>query len=177
MKRLVKLGSIFVILGLAVLFFSGNFFSSSCCGKQLSNDEVVSLKESAGRGDVKSIWKLQDDASNRGDVEESLFYLRKLGVEFRVGEARYLYFSTIANDLRLFELRRSEAVEQLMTAANEGHATSQFFLAFYYENGQFGFQQNKEEALKWYEAAAKNGSYPAANKVRELEIGRKTMGK
>ncbi|NHZ81307.1 hypothetical protein F2P44_18790 [Massilia sp. CCM 8695] len=56
-----------------------------------------------------------------------------------------------------------------MTAAKEGHGASQFFLAFYYENGQFGFQKNKEEALKWYEAAAKNGSYQAANKVRELK--------
>lgn len=162
MKRLVKSVLIVVALGLAVLALPGPLFNSSCCGKQLSNDEINLLKISAEAGNVESLWALQEDAAERGDVEVSLAYLKRLAVQFHLGEARYLYFSTIANDASLFAARRTEAVDQLITAANEGHVGSQFFLGFYYQEGQFGFQRNREEAIRWYVSAEKNGSEAAA---------------
>lgn len=171
MKRIVVLIAIFIVALIIALAWTGRLASSSCCNDTLTLEEIRKLKSAALLGDQKAIWKLQEDASNRGAKDESLQYLYKLANEFHDGEARYLYFSTIANDSQLFKLKRKQAVDQLVTAAVEGHVASQFFLATYYEAGTFGFEMNKHEALKWYKIASKNGNEQAKIKLKELENG------
>ena len=165
MKRILQLALMIAILGIVGFGLAGKLASSSCCGDTLSREEVNVLKTSSQRGDIKAIWRLQEDAANRGAVDESLSYLKRLAVDLNVNEAKYLYFSTIANDPKLFELMRTEAIAQLISAAQNGHAPSQFFLASYFEEGRFGFKKDEKEARKWYRASAKNGNHQAAKKV------------
>jgi len=50
------------------------------------------------------------------------------------------------------------AVRELKTLAEKGSTEAKFYLGVVYEDRGGGFQQDYEQALKWYKLAAQQGS-------------------
>ena len=61
----------------------------------------------------------------------------------------------------------TEAVDWFMRAANKGHASSQCYLGYLYDNG-LGVRTSEEEAVKWYMKAAEQGISLAQNNLGSM---------
>ena len=57
-------------------------------------------------------------------------------------------------------------------AADQGHAAGQAYLGDFYERGVGGLRQDKGEALRLYELAAKQGSECPINALQRLTNNR-----
>ena len=60
-----------------------------------------------------------------------------------------------------------EAADWFLKAANKGHASSQCYLGYLYENG-LGVKASDEEAVKWYKKAAEQGDSLAQNNLGSM---------
>ena len=53
---------------------------------------------------------------------------------------------------------------------NQGYATAQFELGWFYANGR-GVERSQTEAIDWYRKAARQGNENAKNALKKLGVG------
>jgi len=61
-------------------------------------------------------------------------------------------------------------VQNLRRRANSGEATAQYILGYRYEHGGQGISRDRNEAIRWYKAAAAQGDSDAAHALRRLGV-------
>ena len=96
------------------------------------------------------------------DVDKAVYFY---GKSSQLGEARSKYeLALIYNSQR--EHNSEKQIDEkiigklVKESAETGFAYAEFALGLYYENGMFGFEMDKDKALKWYEKANKHGYKP-----------------
>ncbi len=73
------------------------------------------------------------------------------------------------------ERKFKEAYEALYdAAAYENNSEAQYFIGMMYFYGD-GVQKSKEEAMKWWKKATRNGHLDSANRLSEISTGTSVM--
>ena len=95
------------------------------------------------------------------DVDKAVYYYSKAS---QLGDARSKYELALIYSQDNYNSKNQideKIIGKLVKeSAETGFAYAEFALGLYYENGMYGFEIDKEKAMKWYEKAHKHGYNP-----------------
>ena len=123
------------------------------------------IMEEAGNNMMFYNWLLgyiyANGISVAEDVDKAVYYYSKAS---QLGDARSKYELALIYSQDNYNSKNQideKIIGKLVKeSAETGFAYAEFALGLYYENGMYGFEIDKEKAMKWYEKAHKHGYNP-----------------
>jgi TPR repeat protein len=149
---------------LAYMYYKG-------LGVEIDVDKAISLyekglkhKKTVAYSNLGAIYK--SETLGRKNIKKSIYYYTK-GAE--AGDKYALNgLGNIYMEGDIIEQDVAKAVELFKKAAKQNFMYSQFSLAEIYEKGKGDIKMNLEEAIKLYQAAAKQGHEEAKKALKRL---------
>ncbi len=146
-------------------------FSVSCSG-QTQQQSFMELSSAALKGSSEDLWKLGEAYWNgegtQIDIRKAFLWWKKAA---ETGDPtcqwRYGWKIQQVGLNENFDVRRKEALNWFIKAANKGETQSMIDLGDAYMNGD-GFDQDSKKGLAWYEMAAEKDNPTALNKLGNM---------
>jgi TPR repeat protein len=148
----------------------------TCCGKTLCGGcefqhKIKRLEQAAEEGQklVPPMCAFCRTTAPKDD-EEILLRLRKR-VEHEDPQAMRNLAGVYSNGRYGLRVDQAKCIDLIRQSAGLGYPPAQYQLGHFYCTGKMGFEQNQEEAFKYFEKAAEGGDLISRHILGDIEFG------